>query len=294
MALVGALVIPPELKEAFDRLIGIVDNRNRGAVRKIGYLQSREKILKVTNRSLLPQVSALWSGLTIQQKNEWALAGLVDVKKAYNLFTQDTCYRLKYNIAGIATPSEYHQYMVGRLEINAPADHATLAQWHPHLYYVSKKMAGSTTVREDVAIYETLVLPLTISASYRCNIVPTSAGSRARMYAKIYSTYQGENIETEVGFDFTLETGWTSGTATASTVIGIVSHYDLWIEFIDCRGWFEWDNVVAEHTGTNWARDKRCNDVNNELSKINYQIEKSWEEQALPIGSAFSSVYPED
>lgn len=294
MTQIGTLVIPPELKAAFNALISIGDNRNRGVVRKIGYLQSRAKILNMTNKSLLPQVSALWAGLTIAQKNDWKLAGLADTKKAFNLFTQDTCYRLKHGIAGIATPSIYHQFMVGRLEINASADHAILAQFHPHLYYKLKKMAGSTTIMEDVAINETLVLPLTISASFRCNIVPTSAGSRARFYAIIYSSYQGRTIETEIGFNCTNQASWTRGTSTATEVVGVVRSYDLRIELVDCRGWVEWDNVTAEHTGTNWARDYRCNDVNNELTKINYQIEKSWEEQALPTGGAFSSVYPTD
>lgn len=60
------------------------------------------------------------------------------------------------------------------------------------------------------------------------------------------------------------------------------------------RGWLEWDNVLAKHTGTNYARDYRCTDVNNELTSVNYQIEKSWEEQFLPSHTAFDSVYPAD
>jgi len=294
MATIGALNIPPALKSAFEKLMGIVDNRNRGAVRKIGYIQSRQKILSLTNRSLLPQVKALSAGLTAGEITAWKNAGAVDGKNWYNLFTQDTCYRLKYGIAGLAVPSILHQYMVGRLEIKAPADSAILKQFHPNLYYVSKKMSSTSTVMQDVAITEALMLPLSIGVSYRGNISPTDAGSICRFYAKIYSRYQGTTIETDVSIPFDYVTDWKRATATSSSIIGVVSHYDLCLEFIGCRGWFEWDNVVADHTGTNWARDKRCNDVNNELSRTNYMIEKSWEEQTLPSGSAFSSVYPTD
>ena len=294
MAQVGALVIPPELLAAWNKLFCISDNRVHGSVRKIGYLPTRQKKLSLTNRSLLPQVRDLYNGLTISDKNAWKISASVSSMNGYNLFTQDTSYRLKYGIAGLATPSLLHQYKVGRIEIAAPANKVILAQYHPILYYVSKKMSGNTTVRYDVAITEKLVLPLTIGVSYRSNLAPTGAGSKARFYAIIYSSYQGRTIETEVGFNFNAQTDWTSATAVSTSVIGVARYYNLYIELDGYTGFLEWDNVIATHTGTNYARDKRCNDVNNELTRVNYQIEKSWEEIFLPLHAAFSSVYPAD
>jgi hypothetical protein len=294
MATIGALNIPPALLEAFNKLLCIADNRNKGAVRKIGYLKTREKVLSLTSRSLLPQVKTLRAGLTAGEVIAWKNASLASGQSWYNLFTQDTCYRLKHGVAGLATPSTLHQYMVGRLEISAPADSAILKQYHPNLYYISKKMSSTSTVRQDVAITEVLMLPLSIGVSYRSNLASTGAGSICRFYARIYSRYQGTTVETDVNIVFDNVTDWKRATATSASIIGVVSHYDLCLELVGCRGWIEWDNVVAEHTGTNWARDKRCNDVNNEPTRTNYMIEKSWEEQTLPAGSAFSSVYPSD
>jgi len=294
MAQIGYLDVPVELQELLANLISPTSNRRTGAVRKAGYIPSKAQVVKLTTRSLLPQISEMWAGLSAPQVAAWKAAAAVTKMNAWNLFVQDTAYRLKYGIAGLATPSLLHQYKVGRVEINAPAEKVVLAQFHPPLYYVSKKVRGNTTLREDVAISELLTLPLTIGCSYRANLTPTREDYTARFYAIISSSYQGRTIETEVGFNFNTESDWTKKTVTQSKILGLVRSYNLWIELDGVRGWFEWDNVIAKHSGTNYARDARCTDVNNELSIVNYQIEKSWEEQFLPTHTAFSSVYPAD
>lgn len=294
MAQVGALDIPPELLEAFRKLLSSTSNRRSGAIRKHGYIPSREQIVKLTTRSLLPQITTMWKSLSPTDQAAWKAAAAVTGMNGWNLFVQDTAYRIKYGLAGVAVPSLIHQYKVGRIEIAAPAQKVILAQYHPNKYYVSKKMRGNTSQREDVAVNEPFQLPLEVGCSYRANLTATTGSPKVRFYAIIYSSYQGRTIESEVGFDIPLTTGWTQATASIASVIGAARYYDLWIELDGVRGWFEWDNVISRHTGTNWARDKRCLDVNNELTLVNYQIEKSWEEQFLPNGTAFSSVYPAD
>lgn len=294
MALTGTLEVPPELLELFRKLLSSTDTRRRGAVRKHGYLQSRQQVTKLTTRSLLPQISDLRAGLTPAEIDQWKAAAAANSQNWWNLFVQDTAYRIKYGLPGLATPSLLHQYKVGRVEINAPADKVILKQYHPYKYYVNKKKRGNTTQRHDVAVFEKLVLPLEIEASYRCQLVPQKEDYSARFYAEIISSYQGRNIYTQAGFDFDINSDWTRGTAVINEVTGVVRSYNLYIELDGVRGWLEWDNVVARHTATNWARDWRCTDVNNELTRANFQIEASWEEQVLPNGSAFDSVYPAD
>lgn len=276
------------------KVVGIADNRTRGVARKRGYLPSRRRVNDLTTKSLLPQIKALWSALSPLEQAAWKNAAAVTGMNGYNLFTQDTAYRLKYGIGGLATPSLLHQYKVGRIEINAPADRVELAQYHPAEWYVSKKMRGNTQVYEDIRITEILMLPLTIGASFRSSLTATRPDYKAEFYATIYSSYQGRTIETKAGFDIPLSSDWTTETATTTEVIGVARSYDLSIVLDGVRGWFEWDNVKAVHTGTNFARDARCNDVNNELTANNWQIEKSWEETFLPNGAAFDSVYPAD
>lgn len=294
MALINALTVPPELVDLWNKLFTVSDNRRYGAVRKIGYLTSRQKVTNLTTRSLLPQIRELRNGLTIQEVNDWKTAAAAGGQNWWNLFVQDTSYRIKYGIAGIAHPSPLHQYKVGRIEIAAPATRVKLVQYHPNLYYINKKMRGSTTIREDIPITEKLLLPLTIGLSYKSNLGSNGATPKVEFYAIIKSSYQGRTIETKVGLELNLSSQWTSATATSSAVIGVARAYDLFIELTDVVGYIEFDNVVANHTGTNYARDKRCNDINNELTRVNFQIEKSWEELFLPAGTAFDSVYPAD
>lgn len=294
MAIVGALDIPPELIEAFRRLMSSTSNRSSGAIRKSGYIPSRAQIVKLTTRSLLPQIKNAWDSLSPTQQTAWKSAAAVTSMNGWNLFVQDTAYRIKYGIPGLATPSLLHQYKVGRIEIASPAQKVVLAQFHPNKYYVSKKMRGNTSQREDVAVIEKLNLPLEVGCSFRSNLTAVSGNPKVKFYAIVYSSYQGRTIETQTGFDIPLTSGWTSQTTTITDVIGVSRDYTLWIELDGVRGWLEWDNVVSRHTGTNWARDKRCSDVDNELTILNYQIEKSWEEQFLPTGTGFDSVYPID
>lgn len=294
MALVGALEIPTELIELFRSLLSSTSNRGSGAIRKHGYLPSRAQVVSLTTRSLLPQIRDDWNALSDVDRVAWKAAAAVTSMNGWNLYVQDRAYRIKYGIAGAAVPSLLHQYKVGRVEIAAPAQKTVLAQFHPVLYYVSKKMRGNTSQYEDVKVTEKLQLPLEVGCSFRSNLFAVTGTPKAEFYAIVYSNYQGRTIETKVGFDIPLISGWTSETATITDVLGVARSYTLFINLDGVRGYFEWDNVTANHTGTNWARDKRCSDVNNELTRNNYQIEKSWEEQFLPTGAGFDSVYPAD
>jgi hypothetical protein len=294
MAIVNQLTIPPELEVLWNQLFNVADNRVFGSIRQTGYLTSRQKVKNLTAKSLLPQLKQLRAGLSPAEVAAWKAAGAASNQNWWSLFVQDTSYRMKYGIAGIAPPSPLHQYKVGRIEIAAPATRVKLAQFHPVLYYVNKKVRGSTTLREDVAISEKFVLPLSLALSYRSNLVSVGSTPAAQFYAIIYSSYQGRTIETKVDIPLDSMSSWTRETVSCTDVIGVARYYTLYIEITDLNGWLEFDNIEAIHNGTNYARDKRCNDVNNTLTRTNFQIEKSWEEQYLPAGAAFDSVYPAD
>ena len=294
MAVVAGLEVPEYLITLFRELMRVNDSRRYGSVAKHGYLMSKQKKRDVSTRSLLPEISALWQALDAPTKSAWALAGAESGYRGWNLFVQDTAYRLKYGVGGVATPSLLHQYKVGRLEILAPADQALLVQYHPEHYWKIQKVVGTKGQYIDVKVTERLALPYTFELSYRAELTPTSGTPIAKAYATIISSYQGRDIETEVGFEIDLSTGWQRENITITEALGVVRSYNIYLEFVDVRGWFEWDNLNSSHSGSNYGRDFRCSDVNNELTRVNYQIEKSWEELILPTGSAFDSVYPQD
>ena len=133
----------PELLELFQKLVSQSDPRRTGSVRKHGYLQSKKKVLSHHDSArLLPQNRTSFNGTGRQTAAEiaaWKAAAAVGRQNYWNLFVQDTAYRLKYGIPGLATPSTLHQYKVGRIEIQAPATRVLLTQYHPIKYYVSEK-----------------------------------------------------------------------------------------------------------------------------------------------------------
>lgn len=293
MATIGGLDVPNELIELFKQLVRISDNNRYGSVAQNGHLLSRAQRVNISTRSLLPQIGAMWDSLTVEQKNAWKAAAAVSHYNAWNLFVQDTAYRLKHDIAGIATPNLFYQYKVGRIEINAPATRVKIAQYHPPYFYKARKVTGSKGLYEDIKISEKLQLPLTIGCSYKSQLTSVGAGAYAKMYALVKSSYQGRTIETEAAINFNLNQDWTSEDFILSEVIGVARSYDLYIDIYNCRGAFMWDNTRAEHSGSNYARDTRNNDVNNEPSRVNWQIEKSWQEEILPVGAAYDSIYLE-
>lgn len=291
MAMIGELVVPPELEKLWGELVRFNNYRQNGGVVQNGHLLNPQQKRDVAQRSFLPIIRQKWAELSTEEQEDWKIAAAQNGQKGWNLFVQDTSYRLKYDLPGLATPNILHQYKVGKMVIAAPANTARLVQYHPVKYWKLEKVPGTKALYIDVAVIEQLQLPLTIEISYKSNMVAQSDHAKIRYYAEIISSYQGRNIITEVGFDIPLTSDWARQTIEATEVLGAVRSYNLWLDFIDVRGEFFWDNVVSRHSGTNYARDPRCTDVNNQLTRVNYQIEKSWEESFLPVGAAFDSVY---
>ncbi len=94
MAQVGALEVPPELLELFQKLVSPSDTRRTGAVRKHGYLQSREKIYNLTTRSLLPDIRDMRKTLLTEEIEVWKQAAAAGRQNWWNLFVQDTAFLL--------------------------------------------------------------------------------------------------------------------------------------------------------------------------------------------------------
>jgi len=291
MAVIGSLEIPQELIDLWNTTFRPVEKRRYSAVAAKGHLMTPQKKRDVATRSLLPEISAAWAALSDSQRLAWKNAGDQSRYNAWNLFVQDTAYRLKYGLSGLATPSIYHQYKVGKITIGGSAQRVLLTQYHPTTYYKMKKIRGSKAQYEPIKITEQLVLPLELGMSYKTALTAVTGTPKVKFYATVISHYQGRNISTNFGFDMDLSSGWARQTTSVTEVLGVARSYNLNIELDGVQGEFYFDNVLSQHTGTNYARDFRCNDVNNDLSAINYMIESSWEEQFLPTGAAFDSVY---
>ena len=258
--------------------------------KKIPFL-SRKRKKGVTLRSLLPTIAEIWNNLSQAQRDAWSAAGAESNLNGYRLFVQDQSLRIKNDLPGTATPVLLHQSLVGVLQIDEPASELKIIQAHPRNYWVSRKVTGTKSQYRPVEITEDIALPLTISLNYRAELESVGAGSFAKFYALVRSSYQGIDVNNYAEIDLTFLTDWVNGEATLTEVPGYVIAYNLFIHLYNMRGTLYIDNVKSEHSGQNWVRDPFCKDINQGFTRAFYQIPKHWSGVIAPDGSWFESFY---
>jgi len=315
MAKTSYQAIPAGIEEAFFKCLKPGDRFIHARLVRNKTIISRVLKNKLTAKSLLPIIKTLWNAFSTAQKAAWTAAGAVCGKNGYRLFVQDQSYRIKYDLAGVATPSIYHQFKVGYLKIEAPANELKIEQLHPQFYWVLAAVKGKKGMKEPVKITENFTLPLIIGMNYKSSLVSQGAGSFARLYAEVWSIYQGRDIKTQFYIDIDFDTAnfaafgfaefgawefgnfagedWAVVEATCDFVHGLAIGYDLFIHLYNLRGDLYIDNINAEHNAQNWARDPFCLDINQTFTKAFYQVPKHWAAVILPNGAGYDSVYPE-
>lgn len=294
MALVSYVNPTPDAVDRFTQQFTPVYKTKNSSLRWNGRLIPPRRKVEISTRSLLPQIKELWNALDTMTKDAWKAAGAAQSYNGWNLFVQDTAYRLKFEIEGLATPSTIHAYKCGEIVMASPADFFRLEQLHPVRYYRMKKVAGTKSQREPVAITEQLLLPLTIGLSYRSNLTSNGPNPYAKFYAAVTRSYQSLDLIEEFGFDIPLSSDWARQTATLNEVVGTARWYSLYIELNDVLGTLQFDLLQSTHTGTNFARDFRCNNISAGFSNYNYQLPAAWAADSAEQGVTFGSVYPSD
>lgn len=291
MAKTSVVVIPEGYEEKFAGALTSGDRFTFSTVRRKVLFSSRSKIKGLTIKSLLPQISELWDGFTEVEKGAWNTAAEQMGKTGWRLFVQDQSLRIKNAIAGVATPSTLHQSWVGKMQVDNPADSIVIAQYHPYLYWISKKVRGKDQ-REPVRVTEYVSSPFTIGISYKSDLTAVSGGSpSARFYAVVYSLYQGRTIENIVEVPFDLSHDWVRVEESLGPYIGALKGYILYLELLDVTGSLLFDNVKAYHTGQNWARDPFCNNIDSTFTRVYFQVPRHWAAVDLENGAYYNSIY---
>lgn len=289
-----------------DRFIG------SRVVRKDTLLTKKRKA-GITQRSILPQIATLWAGFAsagapwgygeavygeaifgvsaLGVQEDWNLAAAENNLTGWQLFVQDQAIRIKNDMAGSATPSLLHQSWVGKILVADPAEEIQIAQYHPHNYWISKKVKGKKGMYEPVLVEEDIGLPITISLNYKSALEATSETYFAKFYAKIHYSYQGVDRYHYLEISFDLTSDWKNAEMTLSELRGILISYNLYIHIYNLRGTLYFDNIEVYHSAQNWARDPYCKDIEQSFTRAFYQVPKHWVAVILPDGAEFDSVY---
>jgi hypothetical protein len=324
MAKVEYIDIVPGLEDWYWSALQYGDRFTHARIRKKVAFYSRKSKKGFSQRSLLPQVAALWNALSDAQQTAWAAAagqmgsyvltdhldqetgfeihqengskihlgtGKLRYLNGWRLFVQDQCARIINDIAGVATPSLFHQSWVGNIKIEAPATEAKIVQLHPRSYWVERKVAGKKAMYEPVLITEDLGLPLKISLNYNSNLTSQGAGSFAKFYAVVWYSYQGVNLNYSLEIPLDLVANWKHAEITLLSLLSIVIRVDLYFHLYNLRGDLYFDNIELEHSGQNWARDPFCKDILQGFTRAFYQIPDHWAAVTLPDGAIYDSIY---
>ena len=303
MARTQFLDIPDELKNLYDAslekrdrfVLGVVQGAKREPSKAQKALLRRPAIIAspMTARgSLFRFLSPLWRALSPAQKAVWTAGGVPSGLTNWQTFISDNAARIKNSLTLSVPPSELWQVRAGHIKIVAPATELVLKQEHPLDYWITQKVPGRSWKKELVLIRETFSLPITLEIRYKSDLTAEGSPQIARYLARVWTSYQGEDIETDFAINFDPSTDWTFATVETSALRGIVIGYTLFLEITGYRGELLFDNIRAVHSGTNWARDPRCDAINQTFQKAFSVVPPFWIPVSVPAGASFVSSFP--
>ena len=259
MPRVYGITLYPGIEIYFNTVLKMYDISYHCNVGKNRKFLNRKQKYSFGDFSMLLAVSEIWAGLTQEVKDNWYAAGDAMGMAGYNLFTQDRIYRLKNNIPQSATPSTFHQFKVGHINIDQSEPHITIQQYRREPY----------------------VLPCTVGISYKAALAAEGTSPYAMMKLRTRYYYAGKNRESVVSTMINLAQEWTRQTFEPIAVPGRVYEWKIQIEVYNAYGDLWFDDVYVEYGGEIKSRDPYCNEV-----------EKQWTKPDMPASATLETVYP--
>ena len=291
MAKVSYLTIPSGMEDIYKKALQAGDRFQFSRVRVKDIFLSRSRIKGITQKSQMVALAPVWQALSAPDQAAWNAAGAESGLTGWKQFVVDTTERRKAGESGYATPNTLYQSEVGRIAVQSPATGLKIEQAHPLTYYVQRKITGTRSQYQMVPVVEPFGFPLSIECSWHTALTAIDGDARARMFAVVYSQYQGRTIETEVSLEFGMSDSWQRDSASLSTVLGLVKGYSVFIEVYNATGDLYFDNVVISHNSENWARDPDCNNVSQSFTKAFAQVARAWAAVNPTDGTDYGSVY---
>lgn len=283
--------LDPELEIKFFKSITPGNRFTNSRLRRINKNLSNEKKSKLISRSLLSEISAAWETLNETEKEAWSEAGSQSNLNGWKLFIQDYGLRKKAGLSGLATPSLLHQGAVGKIELSGTATEIKLIQEHPRNFYIKRKLDNKKESFSPVLITEDLSLPFNLGLNYSSNLTVSGSNPSAKIYADFLYSYKGKNLSHKLEIPLDLVSDWKNSAENLLILDSIIISYQLVIHIKDLQGELFFDNLKAEHSGQNFARDPFCQNIDEKFSGNFYQVKENWKAEIQPEGAKFFSTY---
>ncbi|MDD5147729.1 MAG: hypothetical protein PHV63_04265 [Candidatus Daviesbacteria bacterium] len=259
MPRIMGITIPAGLEIYYNKTLKMYDFSFFCSIGKNPRFMTRDRYYTLKEISYLFTISKSWGEFTQPQKQAWLDAGNVPGMNGYNLFVQDQAYRIKNLLGGFATPSLFHQYLVGHINLAGSATAVILRQ--------TKNQKPT--------------FPLIFQLSRKSNLASAGGNPYAKLILQINRYYGGQNITDENVIDIPLVSGWATQTLSVPLPLGVPANWELSLELNDVSGDLWFDNVWVTYNGVINNNDPDCDEVN-----------LSWEQVLMPVGSTVESVYP--
>lgn len=259
MSLIAGITLPPGIEIIYNKTIKMYDLSIHCNVGKNPRNFPRARKFTLREISYLFNIAYSWAQFTQDQKDEWMYAANILGWHGYNLFVQDTSYRKKNGIGGLATPELYHQYFVGHIGIDAPSNSAEIRYSNRHRFYP----------------------PGTLALCYHSNLVSAGGSPLCQLLLDIHRYYLGGDHVDTYAIDIPLVSTWDKQVIHIPQVIGFEGRFEMRLVLTDVTGDFWFDNVTIQFNGTDQNPDPFCDDVPN-----------NWEIVDQTAGVTIESVYP--
>lgn len=214
----------------------------------------------IPDESYLASCKILWDLLTPAEQSAWGDAGDFTDLNGYNLFVQDTTYRLKNCIPGVATPVEAHQYKIGHVSIPEGSGNVLFRQSSGYTPsgYITFNTWYKTALSNDGSSPNTIKL-------------------RFRYYYLSGGVLTPQVIE----LSMPLSVDWTHYFTGQQTVANASGGNEFEIEANNVKGDLWFDNTFVEDQLNVNTHDRYCN-----------RVDKYWLGLNLPTGVSIESIYP--
>ena len=259
MPRIMGITIPAGLEIYYNKTLKMYDFSFFCSIGKNPCFMTSSRYYSLREISYLFTVSKSWSEFSAPQKQSWLDAGNVPGMNGYNLFVQDQAYRIKNLLGSFATPSLFHQYLVGHINLAGSATAAIIRQ--------TKNQKPT--------------FPLAFQLSRKSNLTSAGGNPYAKLILKINRYYGGQNITDENVISIPLVSGWTTQSLSVPLPLGVPANWQLSLELNDVSGDLWFDNVWVTYNGVLNNTDPDCDEVN-----------LSWEQVSVPTGALVESVYP--
>jgi hypothetical protein len=261
MARLFGITLAPGIDIYYNQAIKMYDIAMACNVGRNPKYLTRSRKYNLKEATKLFQTAFAWNTLSQVQKDAWYTAANITGINGYALFTQDRVYRFMNSLVGNATPSIYHQYKVGHIKINSPANKAIIEY-------------------RNIVPY---VLPAVLRISYNSALSVSGGSVNCKCILETLLFRDGKNIIETESIDIGILDSWNTKILNLASKAGHIISWKIRLILENVIGDFYFDNIEFEYLATIQNDDSECD-----------EFPKYWNVVNGGDNVIFESIYPSD